>query len=112
MNYNWYFSEKCYCDGTEEFECEKIKSNMEALCFKKPEEDILSNEIDVDRLKSKKSSASSLKHQLEKILIIISVIIGLFVSYICASVDAVMSSLPSQTHHGEQVTPTIADRLI
>jgi growth arrest-specific protein 1 len=65
--------ETCYCDGTEDFKCDKIKSNMEALCFRNFEQDILSNEIGVDRLKSKKSSSSSLKEKFERILIIIVV---------------------------------------
>ena len=82
---------------------------MEALCFRKPEEDILSNEIDVDRLKSKKSSSQSLKDKLERILIIITVLIGLFVSYLCASVNAMMSSVPSQPQQGEQLPSTNLD---
>ena len=85
---------------------------MEALCFRKPEEDIMNNEIDVDRLKSKKSSSSSLKDKFEKILIIISVFVGLFVSYLCASVNAMMSSLPSHPHQGEQVPSTNPDPLL
>ena len=28
--------ESCYCDGTENFDCPKIKSNMDQLCFRDP----------------------------------------------------------------------------
>jgi len=94
--------ETCYCDGTEDFKCNLIKSNMEALCFRRPEEDILSNEIEVDRLKGKKSSSSSLKHKLERFLIIVSVFIGLFITYISASINAAITSF--QTSEDETIS--------
>ena len=37
----------CYCDGTENFDCVGIKTNMEELCFKE------TNEIDIDTKNSK-----------------------------------------------------------
>ena len=96
------FSETCYCDGTEDFKCNSIKSNMEALCFRRPEEDILSDDIEVDRLKGKKSSSSSLKHKLERFLIIVSVFIGLFITYISASINAAITSF--QTSEDETIS--------
>ena len=39
----------CYCEGTEDFECVNIRRNTDVLCFgKKPDTDILDNEIDVE----------------------------------------------------------------
>ena len=105
----FYISETCYCDGTEDFDCKKIKTNMEALCFKKPDEDIFSNEIDVDRLKAKKSSSSSLKDKFERIILIITVIVGIFVSYICASVNAMYSSLSSEHKADDQTPSSVSD---
>ena len=95
------FSETCYCDGTEDFKCNSIKSNMEALCFRRPEEDILSNEIEVDRLKGKKSSSSSLKDKLERFLIIVSVFVGLFITYISASINVAISSFQTSEDETE-----------
>ena len=43
---------------------------MDALCFKQNEEDILSNEIEVDRFQSQKSSSSSLKQKIEQFLML------------------------------------------
>ena len=85
-------SETCYCDGTEDFKCDKIKSNMDALCFKQNEEDIMSNEIEVDRFQSQKSSSSSLKQKIEQFLIMIVVFVQLFVAYVSASIQVMVSS--------------------
>ncbi|TRY67093.1 hypothetical protein TCAL_05157 [Tigriopus californicus] len=43
--------EHCVCDGSEDFQCRKIKDNMEQLCFNQPDKeeihrDIHTNEID------------------------------------------------------------------
>ena len=39
----------CYCEGTEDFECVNIRRNTDVLCFgKKPDTEILDNEIDVE----------------------------------------------------------------
>ena len=76
---------------------------MEALCFRNPEEDILSNEIEVDRLKAKKSSSSSLKDKIERMLIIIVVFVELFVAYINASVHVMVSSFNSQPNQEEHI---------
>ena len=75
---------------------------MVALCFRKSEEDILSNEIEVDRLKYQKSSSSSLKDKLERMLIIIVVFVELFVAYVTASVHVMVSSFDSQPNQGER----------
>ena len=82
---------------------------MEALCFRKSEDDILSNEIEVDRLKAKKSSSSSLKDKLERMLIIIVVFVELFVAYVIASVHVMVSSFDSQPHHGEPIVYKTVD---
>ena len=89
-------SETCYCDGTEDFKCDKIKSNMDALCFKQNDEDILSNEIEVDKFQSQKSSSSSIKQKVERLLIMIVVFIQLFVAYVSASIQVVVSSFETQ----------------
>ena len=48
--------ENCYCDGTEEFPCNDIKTNMENLCYPTEED----NEIDIDG-RPKKSGSYRLK---------------------------------------------------
>jgi len=88
--------ETCYCDGTEDFKCDKIKSNMDALCFKQNDEDILSNEIEVDKFQSQKSSSSSIKQKVERLLIMIVVFIQLFVAYVSASIQVVVSSFDNE----------------
>ena len=90
------FSETCYCDGTEDFKCDKIKSNMDALCFKQNDEDILSNEIEVDKFQSQKSSSSSIKQKVERLLIMIVVFTQLFVAYVSASIQVVVSSFDNE----------------
>ena len=101
-------SETCYCDGTEDFKCDKIKSNMDALCFKENEEDILSNEIGVDKLKSQKSSSSSFKQKIERFLIIMVVFVQLFVAYVSASIQVMVSSFESDTGQADyDVAPMI-----
>ena len=44
--------QNCYCDGTEEFACHDIKTNMENLCFAEEE----TNEIDIDGYPKKSGS--------------------------------------------------------
>ena len=65
---------------------------MDALCFKQNKDDILSNEIEVDRFHSQKSSSSSLKQKVERILIMIVVFVQLFVAYVSASIQVMVSS--------------------
>ena len=76
---------------------------MVELCFRKSEEDILSNEIEVDRLKAQKSSSSSLKDKLQQMLIIIVVFVELFVAYVSASVHVIVSSFDSQPNQAEDI---------
>ena len=76
---------------------------MVELCFRKSEEDILSNEIEVDRLKAQKSSSSSLKDKLQQMLIIIVVFVELFVAYVSASIHVMVSSFDSQPNQGEHI---------
>ena len=45
--------EKCYCDGTEDFDCVNIKTNMEELCYRE------TNEIDDEKMDNKSGSTSS-----------------------------------------------------
>ena len=56
--------ENCRCDGTEEYDCQNIKINMENLCFA-PEE---TNEIDVDGYPKK---SNSFRVQVHKWLILL-----------------------------------------
>ena len=109
--FSFPISETCYCDGTEHFKCDRIKSNMKELCFKKPDEDILSNEIEVDRLKGSKSSASSLQSKLERILILITVFVGLFVTYLSACVNAMISDFTPTSVQAEAMPITNPDPL-
>ena len=69
---------------------------MDALCFKQNDEDILSNEIEVDKFQSQKSSSSSIKQKVERLLIIIVVFIQLFVAYVSASIQVVVSSFETE----------------
>ena len=69
---------------------------MDALCFKQNDEDILSNEIEVDKFQSQKSSSSSIKQKVERLLIMIVVFIQLFVAYVSASIQVVVSSIETE----------------
>ena len=69
---------------------------MDALCFKQNDEDILSNEIEVDKFQSQKSSSSSIKQKVERLLIMIVVFIQLFVAYVSASIQVVVSSFDNE----------------
>ena len=81
---------------------------MDALCFKENEEDILSNEIGVDKLKSQKSSSSSIKQKIERFLIIMVVFVQLFVAYVNASIQVMVSSFESDTGQADyDVAPMI-----
>ena len=51
----------CYCEGSEDFECLKIRKNTDVLCFGKKDPDIIDNSIDVDEKPSKASGAQSAK---------------------------------------------------
>ena len=59
--------ENCYCDGTEDYNCQSIKDNMESLCF--------ANEINVDE-KPKKSGSFRLK--IHKWLVLFVTILSIF----------------------------------
>ena len=49
----------CYCEGSEDFECLKIRKNTDVLCFGK-KDPVLDNNIDVDEKPSKTSGAHSM----------------------------------------------------
>ena len=66
--------ENCQCDGTEEYDCQNIKINMENLCFA-PEE-YEDNEIDVDYGKPTKKS-SSWRLRVHKWLVLLVTILSL-----------------------------------
>ena len=64
----------CYCDGTEDFECINIRRNTDVLCFgKKPDADLMDNEIDVEEkpLKARSGSASILHSGSSAVLVIL-----------------------------------------
>jgi len=75
--------ETCYCDGTENFECHAMKSNMERLCFNP---DIYENEINTDEPKK----SSSLRAKLEKILLIFSFIVTIIAEFVRGSFVALL----------------------
>ena len=64
----------CYCDGSEDFECLKIRKNTDVLCFGKKDPDIIDNSIDVDQKPAKASVAHSMMmmNELRSLLVISS----------------------------------------
>ena len=50
----------CYCEGSEDFECLKIRKNTDVLCVGKKDPDIIDNSIDVDEKPSKASGVPSM----------------------------------------------------
>ncbi len=92
--------ESCYCEGTEDFDCQAIKTNMDRLCFKPPEDD-LTNEIDVDG--SKASGSSSWTGQLDKVLILFTIIVTLVVNWVGTSFSVMADHLRGASE--EQASP-------
>ena len=69
--------ENCYCQGTEDFDCQTIKNNMQDLCFDKPKEnDLNSNEIDLDGPQKKKANSGS-GFEMHSFLLTLSVLLSL-----------------------------------
>ena len=71
--------ENCYCQGTEDFDCQTIKNNMQDLCFDRPKEnDYHSNEIDLDGPQKKKAnSANGFNEKMHSFLVTFSVLLSL-----------------------------------
>lgn len=89
--------ETCYCDGTENFDCVNIKTNMEALCFR--EEDIIDNEIDTD---DKPGKSGAWKAKMDKFLILVTIFAGFFFHWVGASFSALVDSVSTAS---EDVRP-------
>jgi len=69
--------ENCYCQGTEDFDCQTIKNNMQDLCFDKPKEnDLNSNEIDLDGPQKKKANSGN-GFEMHSFLLTLSVLLSL-----------------------------------
>ena len=83
--------ESCYCDGTENFDCPKIKSNMDQLCFRDPLIE-LDNEIDVDG-HGHKTSGSSWMAKMERFLIVFSVFATLIIQWVGISFQVMVESI-------------------
>ena len=83
-------------DGTEDFNCLEIKSNMKELCFR---ENILDNEIDVD---GPKKSASWMA-KVEKFLIMFTVMVSLIINWVGASFQVMVNSI--NEYHNEPPPP-------
>ena len=83
--------ESCYCDGTENFDCMKIKSNMDKLCFR---DDLMDNEIDVDG--SKKSGSWMAK--MERFLIVFTIIVSLIINWVGTSFQFMVNSVNEFNH--------------
>ena len=81
--------ENCYCQGNEDFDCQTIKNNMEELCFNK-EENVESNEIDIDGPLKKKSNSSNFVAKLHKSLLVFSVISSLIFKVIQTSFETMV----------------------
>lgn len=80
--------ENCICDGTENYKCQKIKDNMDQLCFKDPDP-ILTNEIEG----SSQKSGSGKIHGLQRLVIVLCVILGTFVNFVWAAITEMASSI-------------------
>ena len=90
--------ETCYCDGTEDFDCVAVKSNMEKLCFQEDNE-ISDNEIDVEP-----SSASSWSAKFEKIFIFFTIFMGLVINWVGASFNVMIDAIKT-TNEEPQAPP-------
>jgi len=90
--------EKCYCDGTEDFDCVNIKTNMEELCYRE------TNEIDDEKMDNKSGSTSSAWiAKAERILIIVTIFATIFFNWIGASLNIMVDTV--QEMHQEPVAP-------
>jgi len=86
--------ENCYCQGNEDFDCETIKRNMQDLCFEEQNNDLDSNEIDVDEpVRKKSSSSNTISAKLNHYLILFSVIFSAIFKMIHSSFEAMVSSV-------------------
>jgi len=85
--------EQCYCDGSEDFPCREIKSNMDTLCFRDDHDD-MSNDIR-DGGKTKNSGSFSAK--LHRFMIVVCVVLSLMFQVLFQAMQdmAVSSSLSS-----------------
>jgi len=90
--------EKCYCDGTEDFDCVNIKTNMEELCYRE------TNEIDDEKMDNKSGSTSSAWiAKAERILIIVTIFATIFFNWIGASLNIMVDTV--QEMHQEPAAP-------
>ena len=84
--------ESCYCDGTEDFPCRNIKSNMDKLCFRDDGDD-MSNEIDTGH----HSSSGSTLARLHRVIVVVCVFLGLVFQVLLQSLQDMMSGSDSQS---------------
>ena len=83
--------ENCYCQGNEDFDCQTIKRNMQELCFDK-NNDLDSNEIDVDEpVKKKSSSSNTISAKLHHYLLLFSILFSAIFKTIQTSFEAMIS---------------------
>ena len=66
--------ENCQCDGTEEYDCQNIKINMENLCLAPSQME--DNEIDVDYGSQPRKKSSSWRLQVHKWLVLFLTILS------------------------------------
>ena len=85
--------EQCYCDGSENFPCREIKSNMDTLCFRDDHDD-MSNDI---RDGGKTKSSGSFSAKLHRFMIVVCVVLSLMLQVLFQAMQdmAVSSSLSS-----------------
>merc|ERR1712223_1830239 len=90
--------ETCYCDGSEDFDCVNIKTNMEELCYRE------TNEIDDEKMDNKSGSTSSAWiAKAERILVIVTIFATIFFNWIGASFNIMVDTV--QEMHQEPAAP-------
>lgn len=78
--------ESCYCDGTEDFPCREIKSNMDNLCFRDDRDD-MSNEIGDNGHRSAGTLA-----RLHRLVVVLCVFLGLVFQLVLQSLQDLAGS--------------------
>ena len=95
--------ETCYCDGTEDFDCVNIKTNMERLCFK--EDNMIPNEINVDEKSSKSGAGWTAK--IERFLIVFTILSTLIVNWVAATFSVMIHSLKNVQEEAPSQQPVL-----
>lgn len=96
--------ETCFCDGTEDFDCVAIKTNMAELCFRPDDDDILDNDIDVDHKSSTKLSGS-LRAKLDRYLVIFTLFATLIINWVGATFSTMVNTVLTDLRADDQPAP-------